>query len=1085
MSGPNSSHTSSYPWRGHQKSFSSINSNSTAPTLASPWVITKTASSAGSDAGKRRGQRSNSPTRTTTSTFAPGFIRTVDQLPHGRPRSGTLDSKHGSAQSTAPPGASDFSGKRWVWVKDPTVAFVKAEVIEDDNGMLTVRCEDGTEKVVHVDTVDKVNPPKFDKADDMAELTHLNEASVVHNLHMRYQSDLIYTYSGLFLVTVNPYCSLPIYGNDFITKYRNRSREETMPHIFAITDLAFRNMLENKENQSILVTGESGAGKTENTKKVIQYLAAVASDGSTNKLGTLEKQILQANPILEAFGNAQTVRNNNSSRFGKFIRIEFTRSGQIAGAFIDWYLLEKSRVVKQSIEERNYHIFYQLLRGASRTMKEAFLLDNNGVEDYEYTKTGNKSIAGVNDVDEFRILLDAFEVMGLCDDEQFDILRVVAAVLHIGNLEIASERRGEEARIVDKSQAERLCQVLGIPLEPFIKGLLKPRVKAGKEWVNQSRTAEQVRHSLDALGKGLYERGFGKLVTLINERLENKGGIGSHGREAESFIGVLDIAGFEIFESNSFEQLCINYTNEKLQQFFNHHMFVLEQEEYAKERIEWKFIDFGHDLQPTIDLIELSNPIGIFSCLDEDCVMPKATDKSFTEKLHSLWDRKTPKYRRSLLTQGFMLTHYAAEVEYNTEGWLEKNKDPLNDNLTRLLAESSDKYVASLFADCADEESESSKGTHSRVKKGLFRTVAQRHKEHLSSLMTQLNSTHPHFVRCIIPNHQKRPKRLNNALVLDQLRCNGVLEGIRIARTGFPNRMPFAEFKQRYEVLTPQIPNGYMEGQRACQLMLQQLDLDTSLYRVGATKVFFRAGVLAELEEQRDNTVREIMIKFQSVARGFLQRRLARKRLYRAEATKIIQRNMKVYLRMTESPWWNLYVKMKPLLGATASASEVKKRDEMIQKMEEKIQTEAAERQRLEEERRRADAELAKVQKTLEAERALALDKEEIFKRLQDREADLTDKLAGALEDQESLEEQIDELIAAKRKVEDQAEAWRTELEQGAELIQRLEEEKRELKARLEEVEAEIEGNSRMRFAGRMKWKLSNKRSRCSRVILP
>ncbi|KAI5796266.1 P-loop containing nucleoside triphosphate hydrolase protein [Peziza echinospora] len=437
--------------------------------------------------------------------------------------------------------------------------------------------------------------------------------------------------------------------------------------------------------------------------------------------------------------------------------------------------------------------------------------------------------------------------------------------------------------------------------------------------------------------------------------------------------------------------------------------------------------------------------------------MPKATDKSFTEKLNALWDRKTPKYKRSLLTQGFMLTHYAAEVEYTTEGWLEKNKDPLNDNLTQLLAASHDKYVAALFSDCAQDDSDSGKGTLSRVKKGLFRTVAQRHKEQLSSLMNQLNSTQPHFVRCIIPNHQKRPKRLNAGLVLDQLRCNGVLEGIRIARTGFPNRLPFAEFRQRYEVLTPKMPKGYLDGQKACQLMLQQLDLDTALYRVGTTKVFFRAGVLAELEEQRETLVREIMTRFQSIARGYLQRRIARKKLYRAEATRIIQRNMQVYLRLCDSPWWNLYVKSKPLLGATASASEVKKRDEMIQKMEEKMQAEAAERQRIEEERRRTDTELSKVQKTLEAERALALDKEEIFKRLQAREADLTDKLAGALEDQDDLEEQIDELIAAKRKVEEQGEAWRTELEQGAELIRRLEEEKRDLRNRLDDLEAEME----------------------------
>lgn len=511
-------------------------------------------------------------------------------------------------------------------------------------------------------------------------------------------------------------------------------------------------------------------------------------------------------------------------------------------------------------------------------------------------------------------------------------------------------------------------------------------------------------------------------------------------------------------------------------------MFVLEQEEYEREKIEWKFIDFGHDLQPTIDLIELPNvgshlkyfswknsdircpqPIGIFSCLDEDCVMPKASDKSFTEKLHSLWDKKTQKYKRSLLKQGFMLTHYAAEVEYSTEGWLEKNKDPLNDNITKLLAASHDKHIASLFADYAEDANENGNVSKSRVKKGLFRTVAQRHKEQLTSLMTQLHSTHPHFVRCIIPNHQKRPKKLNAPLVLDQLRCNGVLEGIRIARTGFPNRLPFAEFRQRYEVLTPRIPKGYLEGQKACQLMLQQLDLDTQLYRVGLTKVFFRAGVLAELEEQRDTLVREIVTRFQSVSRGYLQRRVVRKRLYRAEATMIIQRNLQVYLDLCESPWWKLFMKMKPLLGASHSSNEVKKRDEMIQKMEALMQTEAENRQKLEEERRKADTELQRVQKTLESERALALDKEEIFKRMQQREAELSEKLAGALEDQDLLEDQIDELMSAKKKADEQAELWRKELEQAGDLITRLEDEKRDLAAKMEFLDRELEAAEQAR----------------------
>jgi myosin protein heavy chain len=675
--------------------------------------------------------------------------------------------------------------------------------------------------------------------------------------------------------------------------------------------------------------GESGAGKTENTKKVIQYLAAVATTDTpyarsgSKQLSTLSQQILRANPILEAFGNAQTVRNNNSSRFGKFIRIEFTRSGQISGAAIDWYLLEKSRVVKPNSYERNYHIFYQLLQGADPKLRESLLLADLHIEDFAYTRDGNDSIAGVSDVDEWNSLIEAFHVMRFSEEDQMCILRTVAAVLHLGNITIVKESlRADQAALGPDSlnSVERACQLLGIASEPFVKGLLHPRVKAGREWVEKVQTPEQVRLALDALAKGIYERGFGDLVNRINSRLDRSTMAG----DDSFFIGVLDIAGFEIFKNNSFEQLCINYTNEKLQQFFNHHMFVLEQEEYAREQIEWQFIDFGKDLQPTIDLIELTNPIGIFSCLDEDSVMPKATDRSFTDKLHSLWDRNSPKYRASRLSQGFVLTHYAAEVEYDTEGWLEKNKDPLNDNVTRLLARSTDKHVACLFSDCGDPD-EDNELPKSRVKKGLFRTVAQRHKEQLSSLMNQLHQTHPHFVRCIIPNHKKRPKMLNAPLVLDQLRCNGVLEGIRIARTGFPNRLSFIEFRQRYEVLCPDMPKGYMDGQSVAHNMLQRLGLDPAWYRVGRTKVFFRAGVLAELEEQRDQLIRTIMTQFQSAARGFIQRRISNKRLYRAEATRVIQHNFQVYLDMKRNPWWRLFSRMKPLLGETRTRLKFRK----------------------------------------------------------------------------------------------------------------------------------------------------------------
>ncbi|KAK9480678.1 P-loop containing nucleoside triphosphate hydrolase protein [Lipomyces japonicus] len=946
--------------------------------------------------------------------------------------------------------SADFGGRKWVWLSDESNAFINGFIVEEDEkGMLRVRCNDDSERLVHKNNVDRVNPPKFDKANDMAELTHLNEASVVHNLHTRYMADMIYTYSGLFLVAVNPYCDLPIYNKDYISIFKRKSKNDIPPHIYAISDTAFRNMLEMNENQSILVTGESGAGKTENTKKVIQYLAEVTNNlSTTSENGSFEQQILQANPILEAFGNSQTVRNNNSSRFGKFIKIGFSSSGQISGAYIEWYLLEKSRVVTQSNQERNYHIFYQLLAGASDYLRKLFLLDGK-VADYAYVKNSNKKIPGVSDKDEFKKLLKAFKIMGFSEQEQTDMLRVIAIILHIGNLEIGEERSSGQAKLLQYAQAERLCHVMGVPVDAFVKALLRPKVKAGRDWVDQSRNAAQVQFSLHALAKTLYERGFSFLVNKINGALERD-------NSTDMFIGVLDIAGFEIFEHNSFEQLCINYTNERLQQYFNHHMFVLEQEEYAKENIEWQFIDFGHDLQPTIDLIDKSNPIGIFSCLDEDCVMPRATDKSFTEKLHSLWTNKSDKYKPSLLNQGFKLTHYAAEVDYSTEGWLEKNKDPLNENIVQLLALSSERHISDLFSEEVDI------GTSHR-RKGQFRTVAQRHKEQLSNLMTQLHSTHPHFVRCILPNHQKRPKKFDNVLVLDQLRCNGVLEGIRIARTGFPNRLSFMEFRQRYEVLVShlrgvsRLNTGYVDGQKACIKILEELALEKSVYRVGTTKVFFRAGVLAELEDRREKLLRDVFILIQSRSRGFLQRRFVNKRLYRADAIKVIAKNIRAV--EDQNPWWKLYIKMQPLLTAQQETVQSLARDGEYQKVVTKLaETEAAavvDRDRV----RRAEVELKKAKERLESELALALDKEEILRRSQAKESDLQEQLAVALEDLEKLEEQCEELLETKKRADQEAQLWRGELENGARLIGRLEGEKSVLDKQIEILEQKLADN--------------------------
>ena len=498
----------------------------------------------------------------------------------------------------------------------------------------------------------------------------------------------------------------------------------------------------------------------------------------------------------------------------------------------------------------------------------------------------------------------------------------MAAVLHIGNIAIAATR-SDDATMPDPSQAERACHLLGLPLSEFTKAVLRPRVLAGREWVTQARTRQQALDELASLCKTLYEKSFGMLVDRINRALDRPS-------SKSTFIGVLDIAGFEIFDVNGYEQLLINYTNEKLQQFFNHHMFVLEQEEYAREGIEWDYVNFGLDLQPTIDLIECSgSTIGILSLLDEECIMPKATDRTFTNKLHAIWATEpqsgeeahpgTFKYEQARFEQGFIVHHYAGRVEYRTDGWLEKNKDPLNDNLTRVLAGSSEHYIASLFSEYSDTPLSTGNALYAATigkkrvtKKGAFRTVGQRHKEQLSVLMTQLQGTQPHFVRCIVPNTHKKPGRVDVPLVLDQLRCNGVLEGIRIARLGYPNRLPFVEFRQRYEVLTPRIiPPGYMDGRKACLRMVDALELDKSIFRIGTSKIFFKAGVLAELEERRDALLFDLFSRLQAVARMFTARRQMKKILNRAVAIRTIQRNARIYGELRDWPWWNLYTKVR------------------------------------------------------------------------------------------------------------------------------------------------------------------------------
>lgn len=394
---------------------------------------------------------------------------------------------------------------------------------------------------------------------------------------------------------INPFKALPIYIPEITDLYKGKRKNEVAPHVFATADMAYRNMLNDRMNQSILITGESGAGKTENTKKVIQYIAAIA--GRTGGGGKLEQQILQANPILEAFGNAKTLRNNNSSRFGKFIELNFNSSGFIAGASIISYLLEKSRVIRQGKDERNFHIFYQLLSGADSSLKSILHLER--AEYYEFLKSsGCYTVRSIDDIEEYKSTLKAFDIMGFSAEEKETILRIVSGILLLGNFSFVVGF-GEGSAIKEDGLLAKLSEILGVDAAKLDQALCKPRIRAGNETIMTHLNVEKASYSREALCKALYHRLFLWLVNKINEKLTQE--------RAHSFIGVLDISGFEIFKINSFEQLCINYTNEKLQQFFNHHMFTLEQEEYQKERIEWSFIDFGMDLQPTIELIEKVN----------------------------------------------------------------------------------------------------------------------------------------------------------------------------------------------------------------------------------------------------------------------------------------------------------------------------------------------------------------------------------------------------------------------------------------------------------------------------------------------
>ncbi|XP_056257596.1 myosin heavy chain, fast skeletal muscle-like [Seriola aureovittata] len=938
-----------------------------------------------------------------------------------------------------------FDAKTAFFVVDADEMYVKGKLTKKEGGKATVETDGGKTVTVKEDDIHQRNPPKFDKIEDMAMMTHLNEPCVLYNLKDRYASWMIYTYSGLFCVVVNPYKWLPVYDSVVVGAYRGKKRIEAPPHIFSISDNAYQFMLTDRENQSILITGESGAGKTVNTKRVIQYFATIAAlgakkaDAAPGKMqGSLEDQIVAANPLLEAYGNAKTVRNDNSSRFGKFIRIHFGSAGKLSSADIETYLLEKSRVTFQLSAERSYHIFYQLMTGHKPELLESLLISTNPY-DYHMISQGEITVKSIDDVEEFIATDTAIDILGFTAEEKLGIYKLTGAVMHHGNMKFKQKQREEQAEPDGNEEADKIAYLLGLNSADMLKALCYPRVKVGNEMVTKGQTVPQVNNSVMALCKSIYEKMFLWMVIRINEMLDTK--------QARSFfIGVLDIAGFEIFDFNSLEQLCINFTNEKLQQFFNHHMFVLEQEEYKKEGIEWEFIDFGMDLAACIELIE--KPMGIFSILEEECMFPKASDTTFKNKLHDQHLGKTKAFEKPKPAKGkaeahFSLVHYAGTVDYNISGWLDKNKDPLNDSVVQLYQKSSNKLLAFLYAAHAGDEAAGG-GKKGKKKGGSFQTVSALFRENLGKLMTNLRSTHPHFVRCLIPNETKTPGLMENFLVIHQLRCNGVLEGIRICRKGFPSRILYGDFKQRYKVLNASvIPEGqFIDNKKASEKLLGSIDVDHTQYKFGHTKVFFKAGLLGALEEMRDDKLATLVTMTQALCRGFLMRKEFVKMMERRESIFSIQYNIRSFMNVKNWPWMNLYFKIKPLLKSAETEKELQQMKENYEKMQSDLATALAKKKELEEKMVSLLQEKNDLQLQVAAEGENLSDAEERCEGLIKSKIQLEAKLKETTERLEDEEEINAELTAKKRKLEDECSELKKDIDDLELTLAKVEKEK-------------------------------------------
>ncbi|CAL4961730.1 unnamed protein product [Urochloa decumbens] len=735
-----------------------------------------------------------------------------------------------------------------VWVEDKDLAWVDGEVFRIDGQNAHIRTTKGktvTANISDIHPKDTEAPPGG--VDDMTRLSYLHEPGVLDNLAVRYAKNIIYTYTGNILIAINPFQRLPnLVDARTMEKYKGANLGDLDPHVFAIADVSYRQMINEGKSNSILVSGESGAGKTETTKLLMRYLAFLGGRSGTGER-TVEQQVLESNPVLEAFGNAKTVRNNNSSRFGKFVEIQFDKSGKISGAAIRTYLLERSRVCQINSPERNYHCFYFLCAAPSEHLKKYKLGDPSSF--HYLNQSACIKVDGINDAEEYLATRKAMDTVGITEQEQEAIFRVVAAVLHLGNINFAKGREVDSSVLKDDKSRFHLNtagELLMCDCEKLENALINREINTPEGVITTSVGPNSATISRDGLAKQIYSRLFDWLVNRINASI-------GQDPDSNKLIGVLDIYGFESFKTNSFEQLCINFTNEKLQQHFNQNVFKMEQEEYTREQINWSYIEFV-DNQDVLDLIE-KKPGGIIALLDEACMFPKSTHETLSQKLYEKFKNHKRFTKPKLSRTAFTIQHYAGDVTYQSDQFLDKNKDYVVAEHQELLNASKCSFVSGLFPPATEENTKSSKSS-----------IATRFKLQLHELMETLSSTEPHYIRCIKPNSVLKPAIFENTNVLQQLRCSGVLEAIRISCAGYPTRKLFHDFLHRFRVLAPEVLKEKNDEKVACQKILDKIGLQG--YQIGRTKVFLRAGQMAELDarrtEMRNNAARGVQSQYRT-----------------------------------------------------------------------------------------------------------------------------------------------------------------------------------------------------------------------------